>query len=163
MPTAATPAQPFAPATPTVDRPATAVTPYLMFDGNAREAMAFYQQHLGGELGVMTYRESGACEDATVPAALLDRVIHARLASGTLVLLASDTPGHTGPLQRGDDTYLNLACASVEALEHLYAALGEGGRGTLAPHDAFWGARFAMLTDRFGVRWMLHHEYARPA
>lgn len=129
------------------------ITPYLIFDGNCREAVTFYQQCLGGELYAMTYAEG----EPDSPPEAKDRLIHARLTRGPLVLMASDNrPGM--PYRQGNDAWLSLECESDEEVDSLYTALSDGGRGGMAPHDAFWGARFAMLTDRFGINWMLNHE-----
>ncbi|MBV9774443.1 MAG: VOC family protein [Gemmatimonadetes bacterium] len=128
---------------------------YLNFDGNCREAMTFYQQCLGGELHVMTFGEG----QPDSPPETKDRVIHARLTKERAMLMASDTmPGM--PFRQGTNVWLSLDCESAEEVDSLYAALAEGGNGTMPPHDSFWGARFAMLTDRFGTNWMFNHEKA---
>lgn len=127
------------------------ITPYLNFDGNCREAMTFYQRCLGGELQVMTLADA----PMESPPETRDRVLNAQLASGPVVVMASDTmPG--APFVEGNNVYLNVECADVGEVESLYAALTEGGEATMRPHDAFWGDRFGMLTDRFGIQWMLH-------
>lgn len=134
------------------------ITAYLNFDGTCREAMTFYQQCLGGELFVMTFGE-GEFES---PPEAKHRLLHARLASGPTVIMASDTmPGM--PFQAGNNVWLSLACDSVDEVQKVYDALGQGGREIMAPHDSFWGARFAMLTDRFGVNWMLNHELPKKS
>lgn len=145
-----------APATfdPTATGGAVRVTPYLNFDGTTREAMTFYHHCLGGELSVMTFGDGGWGDTPEERA----RVVHARLENGQVVLMASDTTVYGAPFQPGNNVHLNVECASVEALESLYVALGEGGQAAMPPHDAFWGARFGMLIDRFGVQWMLNHE-----
>ncbi|HEV2149646.1 MAG TPA: VOC family protein [Longimicrobiaceae bacterium] len=129
------------------------ITPYLNFDGSCREAMTFYQRCLGGELHVMTFADGGF--DSTPGAE--ERVLHARLVRGPTMLMASDTMPGT-PYQQGTDIHLNFFLDSDEEVETLYPALSEGGQEVMAPHDAFWGARFAMFVDRFGVHWMLNHE-----
>ena len=132
------------------------ITPYLIFDGNCRDAMTFYQRCIGGELNVMTFGES----DPNSPPEVKNRLIHARLAKGSLVLMASDTkPGM--PYTQGDSVWLSLVCEDDAEVDTLYAALTDGGKGTMPPHDAFWNARFAMLTDRFGMHWMLNHEHVK--
>ena len=132
-----------------------AITPYLNFDGTCREAMTFYQQCLSGDLNVMTYADSGHSPD---PAAA-DRVMHARLTKGATVIMASDSPIGM-PVNKGSDVWLSLACDSAEEVDSLFPVLNKGGQSIMAPHDAFWNARFAMLTDRYGVNWMLNHERA---
>ena len=129
------------------------ITAYLMFDGKCRDAMTFYQQVLGGKLDVMTYGQS----DPNAPAAEKDKVIHARLESGSTVLMASDS-GHGIPVQDGDDVWLSLQCGPASEVDALYAKLSAGGQTPQPPQDAFWGARFGMLVDRFGVQWMLNSD-----
>lgn len=127
-------------------------TPYLIFNGNCREAMTFYQSCLGGELATMTF---GEAQQNTAPEAK-DRLIHARLANGPMVLMASDNmPGMD--YRQGNDVFNSLDCDSDEEVDKLYAALSSGGKTSMPPADAFWGAYFAMFTDRFGFNWMLSH------
>lgn len=131
------------------------IVPYLNFDGDCRQAMSFYQQCLGGELDVRGFSDGQF--DGSLPPGAQDRVMHARLDLGPVVIMASDTmPGM--PFQRGNGVWLNLECESGEEVDALYGKLSEGGRGVMPPADTFWGAYFAMLTDRHGVGWMLNHE-----
>lgn len=133
-----------------------AATPYLIFDGKCREAMTFYQSCLGGELKVMTFGESG---QKTAPEEK-DRVMHAYLANGPMVLMASDNmPGMD--YRQGNNVWTTLECDSAEQVDKLYAVLDAGGKDSMAPNDTFWGAYFAMLTDRFGFHWMLN--YTKPS
>jgi PhnB protein len=129
------------------------ITPYLNFDGNCGDAMKFYQECIGGDLYTMTFGEAkcGAPPEAD------SLLAHARLKKGDTMIMASDTmPGMT--LTQGNNVWLSLECDSDEELESVYKAFSAGGKGTLAPNNAFWGAYFAMLTDRFGMNWMLNHE-----
>lgn len=79
------------------------------------------------------------------------------LASGPTVLLASDSAPDV-PVKPGDDVWLTLNCDDPGEVDSVYAALVPQGTANQAPQDAFWGARFAMVTDRFGVRWMLNAQ-----
>ena len=132
------------------------IGPYLAFAGNCREAMTFYKQCLGGELSVQSFGDVGMADKVESA----DRVMHARLANGGVVLMASDTMPGT-PHVEGTNVSLSLQCSSDEEVDRLYTALGEGGNPTMPPSDTFWGARFGMLTDRFGMHWMLNHERPR--
>jgi PhnB protein len=133
-----------------------AITPYLNFDGTTREAMTFYQQCLGGELFTMGFEEHGFAKTEEEK----QRLIHARLTNGRFSLMASDTmPG--SQLNEGNNVWLHVDCESDAEVDALYAKLIEGGSEVMGPHDAFWGARFAMLHDRFGCNWMLNHERPR--
>lgn len=124
---------------------------YLFFKGNCREAMKFYQSCFGGDLQAMTYGEGP--KDAC-PAGAKDRIMHAALRNGELMIMASDFPDDSGPVV-GTNISLSLTCKDVGELEHCFQALSEGGKVFQPLHDAFWGDRFGMLTDRYGFQWML--------
>lgn len=131
-------------------------TPYLMFDGNAREAMTFYKECLGAELAIQTFKDAGQAG----PPGTEDRVMHARLTKGPVVLMASDEmPGTT--LRQGNNFHITIDCESIPEAERLFARFGEGGKVTLPLQDTFWGARFGMLVDRFGVQWMFNCEHPK--
>jgi PhnB protein len=88
-----------------------AFQPYLNFDGETRDAMTFYHKALGGDLHVMTFAESGQA----APPGSENRVMHARLANGNAILMASDTmPGH--PFVKGTYVHVNGDCDSTEGL-----------------------------------------------
>ena len=133
------------------------IVTYLNFDGNCRDAMRFYERCLGGELQMMPFAEG----PRDIPKEAKDRIMHAKLTKGTTVLMASDImPGMQ--FQQGTNFSLCVATENLEETEKLFAALGEGGRVTMPLQDTFWGARFGMLTDQFGINWMLNFEKPRP-
>ena len=125
---------------------------YLNFDGNCREAMTFYADAFQGELQVMTFGETGQCA-----AADSDRVMHARLSVGSAVVMASDTMRGM-PLGQGTNFFVSVDCESVEEEERFFKDLSEGGKATMPLQDTFWGARFGMLTDKFGIQWMFNFD-----
>jgi PhnB protein len=130
-----------------------AANTYLLFDGDCREAMEFYQKCIGGELHLMRFSDVDApgCEAGG------DRILHAALPVGSAMLMASDIqPGMN--LQRGDNFSVSLSCESMEEIQRVFGALSEGGQVKMALEDTFWGAHFGMLTDRFGIGWMLSYE-----
>ena len=131
-----------------------AFIPYLNFAGNTREAMEFYHKCMGpgAELTVQTFGEAqGAKGD------LADRVMHARLSGATMVLMASDNmPDHQFIV--GNNVWITQDCESVEEIDRLFAAFAEGGQVMMPLATQFWGARFGMLTDKFGINWMFNHE-----
>jgi PhnB protein len=89
--------------------------------------------------------------------------MHAKLTKGPLpVLMASDTiPGM--PFQEGNNFTVSTNCESLQETERLFAALGENGKVTMPLQSTFWAARFGMLTDQFGVNWMLNFEHPQQA
>ena len=129
------------------------ITTYLMFDGNCREAMTFYEKCLGADLQIMPFSEA----PGDFPPAAKDRVMHASLTRGQANLMASDTmPGM--PLQQGNNFSVSINCESLQEIERLFTAFGENGKVTMPLQDTFWGARFGMLTDQFGINWMFNFE-----
>ncbi|MDF1503383.1 VOC family protein [Roseisolibacter sp. H3M3-2] len=136
-------------------RMTTALVPYLIFDGDCRAAMTFYRQVLGGELSLSSYGDRGHA----VSPETADWVIHGRLDAGPITLMASDR--HPGvAFVAGNQMHLMYELPNADAVDRTYATLAEGGESTVPPHDAFWGARFGMLRDRFGTTWMLAHTPA---
>ncbi len=133
------------------------LTPYLMFNGNCREAMEFYKHCFGGELNVMTYGDApeDACPGGTQPTEETKvKVMHACLSSGEMVLMASDDP--MGAPQMGDYVQLSINCESSEQVENLFNALSENGNAIMPPTETFWARKFGMLIDQYGFRWMLN-------
>ena len=132
------------------------LNPYLNFDGNCREAFTFYHQVLGGEIqAMMTFEGTPMAEQ--IPPELRDKIIiHARLAVGGQVLMGSDAmPGQYEPV-RGISVTLGID-KPAEA-ERVFGELAAGGTVTMPIQQTFWAARFGMLTDRFGIPWMINCE-----
>jgi PhnB protein len=126
---------------------------YLNFDGSCRQAMQFYERSLGGELAMVPFSEV----QVDYPREAKDRIMHAKLTKGSATLMASDTmPGM--PFQQGSSTHICLICDSLQETERFFAALSDKGKITMPLQDTFWGARFGMITDQFGVNWMLNFD-----
>ena len=127
-----------------------AIQPYLNFDGNAREAMTFYHACLGGQLHIQSFGDVKMPGDQ-------DRTMHSTLTNGSAIIMASDTmPGMT--LNKGNNQYICVDCSDVAEEERIFAALSEGGQVAQPLQDTFWGARFGMLTDKYGMHWMFNCE-----
>lgn len=132
---------------------------YLTFDGQAREAFTFYQQVLGGSLELMTYAQ--APEPEQFPVQYHQRVMHVSLNLGDYALMASDTiPGSNcgGPYEGIKGCSITLSPTSVAEGERLFTGLAAGGNVLMPMEKTFWAERFGMLTDRFGVSWMVNCE-----
>jgi PhnB protein len=131
-----------------------AINPYLNFDGQTREAMTFYARCLDSDLYLQTFKEAGM----DTPGAD-DRVLHARLSKGgaSTVLMASDSqPGM--PVQGGNYAWLSIDCDDENEQDRMFGALSEGGSVVMPLAKQFWGARFGMLRDKYGIGWMLNCE-----
>lgn len=128
------------------------VTAYLSFDGTCRQAMTFYQQCLEGELALNPFPDATG-QPSSDPSA---KIMHAALLrQGAPVLMASDTH-QPGSLQPGNNFSVSIDCESLDEIERIFAALSQGGEVRMALADAPWGARFGMLTDQFGIQWLLN-------
>ena len=129
---------------------------YLIFDGTCREAMKFYAKCTGAELILMPYSEA----PGNFPPEAKDRIIHAHLAKGQAMIMASDAmPGQ--PHIVGNNVWVAVKCESAEETEKLFAAFSENGRVVMPVGETFWAVRFGMLTDQFGVNWMFNFEKPR--
>jgi PhnB protein len=129
---------------------------YLTFDGDCREAMTFYGKCLAAEPNFTTFAQ-GPPDVAAMAKDAGERILHVELHSGPVVLMASDTmPGMV--FHKGNNFSIAIACEALGEMERLFAALSENGTVTMAMHDAFWGGRFGMLTDQFGIQWMLSYR-----
>lgn len=71
--------------------------------------------------------------------------------------MASDCPPGQ-PVVTGNNVQLSASCSSREQIENLFKVLSAGGKVIQPLHDAFWGARFGLLMDRYGFYWMLSFE-----
>ena len=130
--------------------------PYLSFNGNAGEALAFYAQALGGRVTFsMTFGESPM--GAETPAEFKNKVMHASLEARGHTLMASDTP--PGMSFEGHKGYsISVQGKDVAEGEQLFKALAAGGKVTMPYAPTFWAAGFGMLVDKFGVPWMVNVE-----
>jgi PhnB protein len=137
------------------------LNPYLSFSGNAREAMEFYRDVLGGELTVMTFAEGGGSQDPAVA----DKIMHGQLEtpSGYTLMGADAVEGTPGQVASGVQISLSGDSSADEELSGYFARLLEGGGTQIEPLvTAPWGDKFGMLTDRFGILWMVNIAGSRP-
>ncbi len=128
------------------------IAPYLVFKTECREAMTFYQKCFGGSLELKTYAEAppNAC-----PGDIGDKnlIMHAALKNDGFTLLGSDNP--SGKSSSGGNIQLSVSCDSREEVDRLFQQLSEGGKALMPLEDTFWGARFGMVADKYGIQWML--------
>ena len=126
-------------------------TPYLNFNGQCAEAFRFYHQVLGGELTVQTFGESPIRDH--VPPGMHDAVFNARLVRDGAVLMGFDVrPGVT---VRPEGFEVGLGMSDADDADRVFAALAEGGEVTMPIAETFNARRFGMVTDRYGIPWMI--------
>lgn len=131
----------------------TSLNPYLTFKGNCAEAMNFYKEALGGELEIMTFENS----PTPVPEGYEKKIMHATLKFGYAVLMASDgMPDHK--VVEGNSVHLSIAAITEEEGEHFFKNLSANGQVIMPFQKTFWGAKFGMCIDKFGINWMINVE-----
>jgi PhnB protein len=132
------------------------VTPYLTFDGNAREALEFYKEVFEGEVvEIQTFGEA----DFPTPPEVDDRVMHAKFKKDELFIMVSDAfLGQS--IETGNNISLALELESEEEIQKLYDRLSQNGTVLMELQDTFWGAKFAKVKDRFGIIWDLNYTKA---
>lgn len=132
------------------------VQPYLFFDGRCEEAVAFYRESLGAKvLTLLHYRDApagdGGCPEGASPPA--DKVMHAALQIGQTLVMASDGFAAGKPEFKG--VSLSIAADDDAQARRLFDALAAGGQVQQPLGPSFFATSFGMLTDRFGVPWMV--------
>ena len=132
--------------------------PYIHFGGNAEEALNFYKNILTGEiLLVSRYGEA----PMPVEDDWKNKIMHARLAFGNSVLYVSDGPkGYTS--SKEGNIQLSVDVPDENKIVEIFNKMAEGGQVTMPLGDQFWGAKFGMLQDKFGVGWMFNCELKKP-
>lgn len=124
------------------------LNPYISFENNTRQAMEFYKQVFGGNLTLTTYRESYAGDS--------DLIMHAALeADNGITLMASDPPPGMAP-DRGASIRISLSGDNEAELRGYWQKLAEGATIEEPLETAPWGDAFGMLTDKFGINWMVN-------
>lgn len=128
------------------------LNPYLSFRDNAREAMEFYQTVFGGELRMQTFGDFHASQDPAED----NKIMHAMLtADNGIVFMAADTP-NSMEYHPGSNISMSLSGDNEAELAGYYEKLLVGGTVGMPLEKAPWGDTFGMLTDKFGVSWLVN-------
>ncbi len=129
---------------------------YRNYDqGNCEEAIEFYATALDGE--IISMQRYGDAPENSVPAELADKIMHCVLAADDVIIMASDATSQQD-VGTMSNISLSLDFDSAEEQQETFEALAEGGTVTMDLQLTFWGARFGMLTDKFGVAWMCNYD-----
>lgn len=129
------------------------LNPYLLFKGNAEEALNFYKDALGGEVAMLSrYGDSPMPADDDWK----QKIMHSRLEFDGNIIMISDSQKQDAVSFEGN-VQLSAEVESIDRINEVFAKMSEGGTVILPLQDMFWGARFGMLKDKFGVSWMFNH------
>ena len=130
------------------------VQAYITFGGRCEEALEFYKKSIGAEItGLLRWKESPD-KSIKTPPGYEEKVMNAAFHIGETELMADDGIGEASAQFKG----MTLAIEVVDDAEakRVFTALGEGGIVTMPLAKTFWTSSFGMLTDKFGVPWMVN-------
>ncbi|TFZ00031.1 VOC family protein [Ramlibacter rhizophilus] len=132
---------------------------YLFFNGNCEEALEFYKRCLGGEITTLMRYEGTPMDNGQLPPGWKQKVMHSTFESEGARFMASDgMPGQPAPSYGGFAMSVFVPGDAANARK-AFEALSEGGKVTMPFEPPFWGGHFGMLTDRFGIPWMVSSEH----
>ncbi|WP_428909985.1 VOC family protein [Niallia sp. Krafla_26] len=131
------------------------VHPYLVTNGNGREAVKFYEDALDAEvLGVQTFGEYPHEPGSTLPEEAKDLIIHANLRIGNTHLMISDNfPGQ--PYQIGENVTIAVLMNDSEKTKEVYGKLKEGGEEIMPLQETPWSPLYGQVKDKYGVFWQV--------
>src|SRR5882724_2883264 len=133
------------------------LNPYLLFNGQCEAAFKFYEKCLGGKILAMMPHE-GTPAEAQVPPDWQKKIIHARLLVGDKLLMGSDAPPDRYQETKGFS--VSIGVGEPAEAERIFHALSEKGNVQMPIQKTFFSERFGMLTDQFGIPWMVICEQA---
>ena len=129
---------------------------YLHFNGNCEEAMAFYADVLGAETTMqMRFNEAPPEVRNTLPDFAQNLIMHCTIETGDFILMASDFLNEKETFNSGNNFAVSINTSNEEEAVTIFNGLAENGFVVMPLDAAFWGGKFGMLRDQFGVNWML--------
>jgi PhnB protein len=134
--------------------------PYLFFSGNCEEALNYYKKLFNGEIESMT-RVKDTPSDDQRDASRGEKVMHSTFNSKAVNFMASDARPET---KYGESRIsLSLGTTDEKEAERVFNGLAAGGNVEMPLENTFWGAKFGMLTDKFGIDWMVNCQLEKPS
>lgn len=129
------------------------IQPYVFFDGRCEEALRFYADKLGAKVLFKMHYKDAPPEAQRGDSKWDDKVMHASIQIGESVLMVSDDCMNEQVTHNGFN--LSLTADSLAEGEKLYNALAEGGSVNMPWQATFWTKGFGVVTDQFGISWMV--------
>lgn len=131
---------------------------YLNFNGNTEEAFNFYKSVFGGDfLTLMRYKDMPDADKT--PADEQEKVMHVALPIGDNILMGTDVLKSMEPVNFGTNYSISIDGESEEEANQLFSKLSVGGKVVMPLEKMFWGALFGMITDKFGIQWMVNYDF----
>jgi PhnB protein len=138
------------------------IQPYLFFNGQCEEAVEFYRKALGAEVEMMMrFKESPEPpKPGMVPPGFENKIMHTSFRVGGTTVMASD--GNSAEKANFDGFSLAISVANEAEADRVFGALSNGGKVQMPLDKTFWSPRFGMVTDRFGIGWMVSVPGQQP-
>ena len=125
--------------------------PYITFDGNCEDALHFYENCFDGKITFLQYYDEANVKTSAEPKS---KVMHCEFVADAIHLMACDrSPGQT--IHQGTNITLYLSFNSAKKQEEVFEKLSRKGMIHMPLEATFWGSRLGILTDQFGIHWML--------
>ncbi|WP_222167215.1 VOC family protein [Edaphocola aurantiacus] len=133
---------------------------YLNFNGNCEEAFTFYKSVFGGDFTYLgRFGEMPQDENYTVPEEDKNKVMHVSLPIGQSILMGSDCGAEWAPgYVPGNNFSVSISADSKAEADRIFSGLSDGGKIGMPLNNTFWGDYFGMLTDKYGVNWMMTYN-----
>lgn len=131
------------------------VNPYIVTNGNGREAVEFYQKVFDAEvIGIQSFGQMPASPDMPMPEEAKNLIAHALFKIGeTEIMLSDNFPGNS--YQLGDQLNLCIMADDKEQAKKYYDALQDGGKVDMPLQETFWSPAYGIVTDKFGVTFQI--------
>ncbi len=131
------------------------ISPFIRFnDKKCREGMEFYKDIFGGKLEVMTVADSPMAKD--MPKEKHGNVMHSVLINGDMKIIGMDMMRDKAII--GDNVGIAVDCNSDKEIKTIFDKLAKGGEVFMPLEEMFWGGVFGVVTDKYGVEWMLNFQ-----
>ena len=132
--------------------------PYLVMDGNAKEAIEFYQNALDAQvLFSQSFGEMPENPEFPMPEEAKNRVSHATIKVGETEVMLSDTfPGT--PHQSGNQVTICISTNDADQAHKFFDALKEGGHVGMPLQETFFSPAYGSVTDKFGINFQIFTE-----
>jgi PhnB protein len=131
---------------------------YLSFNGNCEEALNFYAQCLGGKVAALMRYEGSPMDTKELPSDWKQKVMHGYVDAEGAQIMGSDMPPGTAPAGYAGFSVSVFIKQGPDQARKVFDALAKGGKVSMPFAPPFWGGHFGMLTDKFGVPWMVSCE-----
>jgi len=136
------------------------LTPYLNFDGQCEAAFKFYERCFNGKItALITFESMG--DVSQLPQGWGKKIMHAHMTVGDKVLMGADAPPDRFEKPQGFS--MSVQVEQPTEAERVFNALAENGTVRMPIQQTSWAAKFGMLTDQFGVPWMVNCAAAATA